>query len=259
MTPEIAGIETTLDAVLGERVQIRQPRRGHRVGHDAILLAAATGGAYGERAVEFVAGVGAAALAYAVRCPGVRVTLVEIDPVLCALANENVRINRVGERFRVLTHDVTMPTLFATDLVPAGSADRVLMNPPFNDAVRHNVSPDPGRAAAHVSAADTLARWLSSAARVLSSRGVLTMIWRADGLEDVLAALRHDFGAVAVLPVHPRPGAAAIRVLIRAGKGAKTPLALLPSLVLNDDTGKPSPAADAILRDGKPLPLALHN
>ena len=30
------------DAVLGGRLVLRQPLRGHRVGHDAILLAAAT-------------------------------------------------------------------------------------------------------------------------------------------------------------------------------------------------------------------------
>ena len=32
----------TDDAVLGGRLILRQPRTGHRVGHDAILLAAAT-------------------------------------------------------------------------------------------------------------------------------------------------------------------------------------------------------------------------
>jgi tRNA1(Val) A37 N6-methylase TrmN6 len=253
---EIDSLDTTVDAVLGGRLRIRQPRRGHRVGHDAILLAAATGGSYGQQAVEFGAGVGAAGLAVASRCPGLRVTLVEIDPVLSALAKENARLNRFDERFKVVTHDVTLPTLFAADNVMGGSADRVLMNPPFNDAERHTMSPDPARALAHAASSDTLSRWIGAAARALNAHGVLTMIWRADALPDLLAALRHDFGAVAVLPVHPRPGAAAIRVLMRAGKGAKTPLTLLPGLVLNDDTGKPSPAADAILRDGKPLPLA---
>ena len=38
-----AGIETTDDAVLGGRLRLLQPKRGHRVGHDAILLAAAAG------------------------------------------------------------------------------------------------------------------------------------------------------------------------------------------------------------------------
>ena len=32
--------ETTLDAALGGRLELRQPRRGHRFGHDALLLAA---------------------------------------------------------------------------------------------------------------------------------------------------------------------------------------------------------------------------
>ena len=69
---------TTDDAVLGRR--ITQKKRGHRVGHDAILLAAATGARPGDRVIEFGAGVGAAGLALAVRCPEVDVTLVEIDP-----------------------------------------------------------------------------------------------------------------------------------------------------------------------------------
>lgn len=253
---EIDSLDTTIDAVLGGRLRIRQPRRGHRVGHDAILLAAVTGGSYGQQAVEFGAGVGAAGLAVASRCPGLRVTLVEIDPVLSALAKENARLNRFDERFKVVTHDVTLPTLFAADNVMGGSADRVLMNPPFNDAERHNVSPDPSRALAHAASSDTLSRWIGAAARALNARGVLTMIWRADALARVLEALRHEFGDVAVLPVHPRPGAPAIRVLIRAVKGQQAPLALLPGLILNDENGRPSAAAEAVLREGKPLPLA---
>ena len=259
MRPDIAA-DTTLDAVLGGRLQLRQPRRGHRVGHDAILLAAATGGAYGERAVEFGAGVGAAGLALASRNPGLRVTLVDIDPALCALAAENVRINRLTDRVNVLAHDVTQPNLFAIDGVVPGSADRVLMNPPFNDSDRHNVSPDPVRALAHVAPADTLSRWIGAAARALGPRGVLTLIWRADGLADVLAALRHEFGGVTVLPVHPRPAAPAIRVLVRAGKsersGQRLPLAVLPGLELNDQSGRPTEAAEAVLRGGNLLQLA---
>ena len=61
--------ETTDDAVLGGRLRLKQKKRGHRVGHDAILLAAATAARPGDRVVEFGAGVGAAGLALAVRCP----------------------------------------------------------------------------------------------------------------------------------------------------------------------------------------------
>ncbi|MFZ1187654.1 MAG: methyltransferase, partial [Pseudolabrys sp.] len=55
-----AEIETSEDAVLGGRLRLRQPLRGHRVGHDAILLAAATGARAGEHAIDLGTGVGAA-------------------------------------------------------------------------------------------------------------------------------------------------------------------------------------------------------
>jgi tRNA1(Val) A37 N6-methylase TrmN6 len=256
MSSDTASVDTTLDAVLGGRLKLRQPRRGHRVGHDAILLAAATGGAYGERAAEFGAGVGAAGLVLASRNPGMRVSLIEIDPVLCALAGENAQLNGFAERVSVLAHDVTMPSLFGVDALTPGNADRVLMNPPFNDPERQNVSPDAGRALAHSGSPDTLARWVAAAERALGRNGVLTLIWRADGLAQALEVLSRGFGAVAVLPVHPRPGAPAIRVLIRAGKGERAPLALLPGFELNDAGGRPSAAAEEVLRKGALLPLA---
>src|ERR1700742_4315774 len=61
--------DITDDAVLGGRLRLKQKKRGHRVGHDAILLAAATAARPGDRVVEFGAGVGAAGLAGAGRWP----------------------------------------------------------------------------------------------------------------------------------------------------------------------------------------------
>jgi tRNA1(Val) A37 N6-methylase TrmN6 len=78
--------DLTDDAVLSGRLRLWQPRRGHRFGHDAILLAAATPARNGDRAVELGAGVGTAGLALAARVPGVRITLVEIDEHLAGLA-----------------------------------------------------------------------------------------------------------------------------------------------------------------------------
>ena len=60
-------LDVTEDAVLGGRLVLRQPRKGHRVGHDAILLAAACSVRARERLIELGAGVGAAGLAVARR------------------------------------------------------------------------------------------------------------------------------------------------------------------------------------------------
>jgi tRNA1(Val) A37 N6-methylase TrmN6 len=93
MTDTTTDTDTTENAVLGGRLRLRQPRRGHRVGHDAILLAAATGARPGDHLVDLGAGVGAAGLAVAARVPGTRMTLVERDPVLAALAAGNAERN----------------------------------------------------------------------------------------------------------------------------------------------------------------------
>jgi tRNA1(Val) A37 N6-methylase TrmN6 len=249
--------DVTEDAVLGGRLRLAQPKRGHRVGHDAILLAAACPARAGERAVDLGAGVGAAGLALAARVDGVEVTLVEIDARLAALASENARRNGFGARVSVVVLDVAAPArAFASAGLAPESAACVLMNPPFNDPARHRPSPDRRRRSAHVAShggGTALVAWVASAARLLRPRGTLSMIWRADGLADVLRALDPTFGAVTVLPVHAKAGEAAIRVLVRATKASRAPLALLPGFVLNDGSGRPTAQAESVLREAAAL------
>ena len=250
----LADAANSEDAVLGGRLVLRQPRRGHRVGHDAILLAAATDARGGEHAVEFGAGVGAAGLALAQRVPQLAVTLIEIDPALGALACENAERNGLADRVKVVTLDLMASAHATAAGLASNSAAHVLMNPPFNDSARQNVSPDAQRRLAHVGSDDTLRRWMQRAAALLLPSGTLTLIWRADGLSDVLAAST-GFGAIAVLPIYPRPNVAAIRVLVRAVKASRAPLTLLSGLTLNDGQGKPSSEAESILREGAALPM----
>jgi tRNA1(Val) A37 N6-methylase TrmN6 len=255
MIAQPAPFQTSEDAVLGGRLTLRQPLLGHRVGHDAILLAAATAAHAGEHAVDLGAGVGAAGLALARRVEGLAVTLVEIDPILTQLGRDNAERNGLASPVRAVSLDIAAPdAAFAAVGLEKEAVDRVLMNPPFN--ALQNSSPEPGRRTAHAAPRGTLRQWVHTASRLLRAEGVLTLIWRADGLDEVLAELVFGFGAVSLLPVHPKPGAPAIRVLARATKGSGAPLSLLSGLVLADATGKPSEAAENVLRHGGVLPLA---
>ncbi|NVN87330.1 MAG: methyltransferase [Rhodopseudomonas sp.] len=247
--------ELTEDGFLGGRLRLRQPKSGHRAGHDAMLLAAATSARPGDRVVEFGAGVGAAGLAVASRVAAIALVLVEIDPDLADLARGNAARNNLPAEVCVLDIASGADAFAAVRFFP-DNADAVLMNPPFNDASRHRSSPDAARQIAHVATATTLEAWVHAARRVLKSAGVLTMIWRADGLADVLAALERGFGSVVVLPVHGKAGEPAIRILVRAVKGGRAPLAIYPGLMLNDAWGVQSPAAQAVLSGQQLLPLA---
>ena len=93
MPAERRGADVTEDLVLGGALRLRQPRHGHRVGHDAVLLAAACPARAGEHVVELGAGVGAAGLAVAARRPDIMVTLVEIDPELSPRWRPKMRLS----------------------------------------------------------------------------------------------------------------------------------------------------------------------
>jgi tRNA1(Val) A37 N6-methylase TrmN6 len=248
--------ETTEDAFLGGRLRLRQPKSGHRAGHDAILLAAATSARPSDRVVDFGAGVGAAGLAIATRIPGIEIVLVEIDETLAALARGNAASN--GIQAKVIAMDVASSAdVFAAAGLAPDSVDVVLMNPPFNDSRRHRPSPDRSREIAHIANTGTLESWIHAARRMLKSGGVLTLIWRADGLAEGLSSLDRGFGSLAILPVHGDATKPAIRMLIRAVKGGKAPTQIYAGLMLNDESGVPNKQVQEILAGRGNLPLAL--
>lgn len=248
--------EVTDDAILNGRLRLFQPKRGHRFGHDAILLAAATPVKPGNRVVELGSGVGAASLALLARVPDIDITLIDIDPALVALASENIARNGFAEKARAVRLDVGAPdSVFDEAGLRAGSFDQVLMNPPFND-LSLQASPDAARRSAHVASEDTLRLWLQRAAHLLRPSGNLSLIWRADGQQKVLRDLGIAFGAITVLPVHPAPNQPPIRILISARKGAEKGVRNLSGLTLTDQDRRPSTDAEAILRGGLPLERA---
>jgi tRNA1(Val) A37 N6-methylase TrmN6 len=249
MTLRDPGPDVSDDAILDGRLRLFQPKRGHRFGHDAILLAAAVPAKPGQRVAEFGAGVGAAALALLARVPGIDATLIEIDAGLCALAKHNIARNGFSDRARVLARDVAAPP------AERGAFDHIFMNPPFNTA-NHQPSPDPGRRQAHAAPSGLLQQWIEGAHIALRGGGTLTLISRADGLADVIDALAGGFGGVAILPVYPSPGRPAVRLLAQAQKGSRAALRITPSLTLNDAALRSTTEAEAILRQGAALPLS---
>lgn len=250
--------DTTLDLFLDGRLTLEQPARGrHRAGLDAVLLAAAVPDDATGRVIDLGAGVGTAGLAVAARVPGVRVVLVDRDPEVLRLARANAgRAENAafGDRVAVVEVDLMGRAPAREAVLPRESADRVICNPPFFAAGEVRASPDAARAQAHVFAGGTLDDWVRVAAATLVPKGVLTLIFKGDGLGDILAACTGRFGAVSIVPVHPRAGAAAHRLIVTAIKGSRARPAILPGLVLHPaESHAYLPEADAILRGRRGL------
>ncbi|MDB5512234.1 MAG: methyltransferase [Enterovirga sp.] len=237
------------DRLLGGSVALLQPRRGHRAGTDAVLLAAFASLRGGELAVDLGAGTGAVGLMIARRCPEARLLLVEREPDLTVLCRRNIALNGLGDRAHAVVADVFAPKAErrAAGLTP-GLADLVATNPPFFESGEARRSPEPRRASAHLMAGGGLAEWLEAAADILRPKGRLAMIYRADGLGRCLEAMGRRFGSVTVGPVYPKAGDPASRVLIGAVKDGHARLQIDPPLVLHGPDGRFTEQAESLHR-----------
>ncbi len=225
------------DFFLGRQLRLRQLPHGHRAGTDAVLLAAAAPAEVRGLALDVGAGVGAAGLALArLRRPDLTFGLIENDPATAALARENLRLNDIVKRGRVYEADVLDPDSRRAAGLADGMAAVVITNPPFLDPARSRLSPDAGKRAAHAMPAPgpaALAKWLDACLDLLASGGLLILIHRADALSDIFASLDIRT-AITLMPVQPRKDSAAKRILVRAQKGGRAPLAIAPALVLHE-------------------------
>jgi tRNA1(Val) A37 N6-methylase TrmN6 len=241
----------TEDRWLGGRLALLQPRRGHRVGTDAALLAAAAPTPAG-RIVDVGAGVGAVGLALAIKSARLFADLVEIDPDLARLAEINAVRNGLQERARVFRLDVLKRDERREAGLADEAADCVVTNPPFFDRGTVRVSPNEGRERAHVFSLDErgapLANWIQACLAILAPGGRFLMIHRPAALSVMLAAIGSRLGALALLPVHPTIDASAHRLLVSGVKGSKAPLRFAPALILHGADGRLTPEADLIHR-----------
>ncbi|MEM8839848.1 MAG: methyltransferase [Pseudomonadota bacterium] len=247
--------------ILGGQIMLHQDHKGgHRAGLDGVMLAASVKpGKPGKplRVYDLGAGVGTAGLCVAWRISDADVTLVENDPAilsLCRMTLADPDNAAFSERVASLDADVTLrgEKRSAAGLTP-DSADRVIMNPPYWSQGSVRVSPDPGRANAHVLNSEGLAPWFRTATSVLCSGGILSVIFPADSLDLILVEMRGRFGAITVFPLFRGAGEPATRVIVTGIKGSKAPMRILPGLALH----KPlmpgqsrrayTPEADAIL------------
>jgi tRNA1(Val) A37 N6-methylase TrmN6 len=176
---------------------------------------------------------------------------VEVHAPYAAMSLHSAALSGLADRLLVHVHDVAAPLPWPL----RGGYDHVISNPPFARDGSGTVAADAGKASAHAEATLDLDGWLRACLRRLRPGGTLTIIHRADRLDALLAGLHGRAGAIATLPLWPRAGQPAGRVVVQATKGSRAPARLLPGLVLHDNGGAFSNTIDAILRHAAPLPL----
>jgi len=129
-----------------------------------------------------------------------------------------------------------------------------MANPPHLDPGRITVPPL--GAGARVEGAASLAAWITLLLDAVRPRGSITVIHRADRLDEILAAFRGGAGGIVVFPLWPKAGRPSKRVIVQARKASRAAMALVPGLVLHEADGHYTRQADAVLREAAGLALA---
>jgi tRNA1(Val) A37 N6-methylase TrmN6 len=254
--PHAVPASLTEDGFLGGRLKLLQPEKGFRAGIDSVFLAAAVPCAPGETVYEAGIGAGVAALCLLARNPGIQMTGIELGARYALLCEENARRNGFEASLKVIRADLRDALRRDAIAMPApGSFSHAMANPPFHEEGKSTPSPNLLKAQAHAFGPADLELWVKVLHSMVQMRGTVTLVYKAEALGKLLDVMEERFGDIRVAPLHPRLGAPATRVIVQGIKGSKAPLQLLQGMVLHEASGRFTPEAEAVLRDGAPWRL----
>ena len=154
---------------------------------------------------------------------GAQFTGVERQARLVELSQKSAAKN--GQDIRFVCADVSA----APALLGHGAFTAAVMNPPYFTS--GEPSENPARSLTRHDAGSSLAAFLSAANALLQNGGKLFVIYPADALGELFAALSaHGFVPKRMKLVYTKAGKNALRVLIEAKKGGKPGLTVEPPL-----------------------------
>jgi tRNA1Val (adenine37-N6)-methyltransferase len=238
---------TSQDRLLGGRLAYAQPVSGFRSGIEPILLAAATPAKPGELVLEAGTGAGAALLCLNARVPGIQSVGVEADETIARLAATNAEVNGFTD-MEVIPGRIETVTL-------RQDFHHAMANPPYHPA-EGTPSPMQAREMAKRGSPTVLEAWVGWLAAHLRDRGTLTLIVTAAMVPNCLGVMAEARCACDVIfPLWPMVGRSAKLVMLRGTKTSRTPMRLLPGLVLHQRDGSFTEAAQAVLSDAAALVL----
>lgn len=238
-------IETTL---LRGRVKLLQPKVGFHASTDSVFLAAAAPVKDKYKVLDVGCGVGSVGLCVLARNKTVSLTGIDIQPELIDLAHQNAVLNGIEEQSRFFHGDIQ-----SEKLIEDNQFNVVIMNPPYLESGTHTHSPEKIKATSHgegISGA-SLAVWIKYAHRKLKQGGHLTIIHRADRLDDAIVELENKnwFGSLVIYPLWSHADEDAKRVIIQARKERYAPSVLKAGMIIHREDGKYTKEAEAVLSE----------
>lgn len=205
-----------------------------RLSTDCVLLADFVNTSSAARGIDLGCASGAIGLLLLSRSPKLHMTGLELLPQAAALAEENMAVNGLSGRSRVVNGDIRQHR----QLFPSGSFDLVVANPPYFPLGSGAVSPDAGRAGARGEVNCTLEDICTAAAFLCRTGGSFALVHKPERLSEVLCCMsRHVLEPKRLRLVCHRAELAPNLVLIEGRRGGKPGMKIEPMLVLRKADG----------------------
>lgn len=219
----------TVDTLHAGLVKIIQPVSGYRFSLDPLLLCAFAEIDGKATVADLGTGSGILPLLLARAGKGRTFVGIERQAEMAERAARSVALNGLADRIRIVCADVReLPAELG-----AGSFSAVVSNPPYRRPGSGRVAPGGERGAARHELAGGLPEFLNAAAFLLNSGGRFCIVYLAERLAELLAAMR----AVRLEPkrlrtVHSRAGEGARLVLVEGRKNGRAGLAVAAPLIV---------------------------
>lgn len=216
-------------------LRILQKSSGFRFGMDAVLLADFARVEERDRAADFGTGTGILPLLLAGRGKGRHFDAFEIQADMADMAGRSVAMNGLTDRISV--HH--LPVEKADSVVPAGTLDAIVCNPPYGVPGTTLLNPEKSLSLARHQAEDGLAAWFRMAYRLLRGKGRFHMIYPAPRMLEAMTALsKARLEPKRFRLIYPCADKPANLVLIEAMKDAKPMLHPEPPLIVYQRDGR---------------------
>lgn len=227
--------DETLDAIGSGGLRIIQARHGYRYSIDPFLLVAFARIPAGARVADLGSGSGIISLLVATRTEASEIVGLERQETLYERSCRSIALNRLQRRVTVISGDVRFPPA----AVAADCFAAVLINPPYRGPATGRLSQGSERCQARHELAGGLIDFLAAAAGALQRRGRVFIIFPAQRLAELLAAMcAMRLEPKRVRTVHSRQGEPARLVLVEGGKNGKPGLGVESPLILYQGPGR---------------------
>lgn len=226
---------------------------GFRLSTDSVMLADFVNVKKARRCLDLGSGAGVLCVLLAAKAPDMCITGIELQEDWAELSRVNLKENGMDSHVDIITGDLRQQVR----LLPAGSFDLVVSNPPYFSVNSGYSAPDESRAAARDERSCTLWDVCFAAGWALRWGGSLCIVHRPERLSEIFCSMTaNGIEPKRLREVCPKAGRAPSLVLVEGRRGGKSGLSFEPPLILTDDNGLDSAEARRIYRRGEFSPDA---